>query len=212
MNILKFCIFRSFKMRLLILLSLLTISCMPNSNKNSDSTDQPVTNTEKDSQMLYNFPEQGKGKWRIQNDVVMGGRSESQLKMTDDSVAHFLGRVSLENNGGFCSIHQTVEKEPFVISKDSRSFLIVLKGDGKDYNFRIRTPKGRHSYAYTFPTKGDGNWETVTIPFDRMAATYRGEVVDVPNYSGENVVEMQLLIGNRKAENFEIFVRSIAVD
>ena len=187
---------------------------MTNSNKNPDDemTNKTVTKAENKGQMLYNFPEQGKGKWRIQNDVVMGGRSESQLKMTEDSMAHFSGRVSLENNGGFCSIHQTVEKEPFTISKDSKSFLIALKGDGKAYNFRIRTSKGRHSYAYTLPTKGDGNWETVTIPFDLMAATYRGEEVEVPNYAGENVVEMQLLIGNKKAETFEIFVRSIAVD
>ncbi|UJF29008.1 CIA30 family protein [Kaistella sp. 97-N-M2] len=187
---------------------------MPNSNKNpkTDHTTNDRIATQSNSQMLYNFSDQGKGKWRIQNDVVMGGRSESQLKMTEDSLAHFSGRVSLENDGGFCSIHQTVEKEPFIISKDSKSFLITLQGDGKDYNFRIRTPNGRHSYAYTFPTKGGENWETVTIPFNLMEATYRGEEVDVPNYAGENVVEMQLLIGNKKAETFEIFVKSIAVD
>lgn len=201
-------------MRLLIILSLLIISCMSNSNKNSadETTNKTTAKAEKNSQMLYDFTKQGKGKWRIQNDVVMGGRSESQLKMTEDSLAHFSGRVSLENDGGFCSFHQTVEKEPFIISKDSNSFLIELKGDGKDYNFRIRTPKGRHSYAYTFPTKGGEIWETVTIPFNLMEATYRGEDVDVPNYAGENVVEMQLLIGNKKAETFEIFVKSFAVD
>lgn len=187
---------------------------MPNSNKDPENNNatHDSTSAQSSSQMLYDFTKQGKGKWRIQNDVVMGGRSESQLKMSEDSGAHFSGRVSLENNGGFCSIHQTVEKEPFVISKDSKSFLIELKGDGKAYNFRIRTPKGRHSYAYTFPTKGDGNWETITIPFDLMTATYRGEEVNVPNYAGENVVEMQLLIGNKKAETFEIFVKSIAVE
>lgn len=201
-------------MRLIIILSNVINSCMPNSNKNleTDHTTNDRIATQSHSQMLYNFPDQGKGKWRIQNDVVMGGQSESQLKMTEDSLAHFSGRVSLENDGGFCSIHQTVEKEPFIISKDSKSFLIELKGDGKDYNFRIRTPKGRHSYAYTFPTKGGENWETVTIPFNLMKATYRGEDVDVPNYAGENVVEMQLLIGNKKAETFEIFVKSIAVE
>jgi len=45
-----------------------------------------------------------------------------------------------------------------------------------------------------------------------MQATYRGEVVNVLNYNGENVVEMQLLIGNKKEENFEILVKSIAVN
>ena len=187
---------------------------MSNSNKNPE-TDHATNDSIENKiniQMLYNFPEQGKGKWRIQNDVVMGGRSESQLKMTTESEAHFTGRVSLENNGGFCSIHQTSEKEPFIINEESEAFILNVKGDGKDYNFRIRTPKGRHSYAQTFSTNNKGDWETITIPFKSMQATYRGEVVNVPNYNGENVVEMQLLIGNKKEEDFEIFVRSIAVN
>ena len=186
---------------------------MSNSNKNpvNETAHKTTAKTENKSQMLYDFTKQGKGKWRIQNDVVMGGRSESQLKMTDESYAHFTGRVSLENNGGFCSIHQTSENEPFKINAESDAFTLNLKGDGKDYNFRIRTPKGRHSYAATFSTNNNGHWETITIPFKSMQATYRGEVVDVPNYNGENVVEMQLLIGNKKEENFEIFVQSIAI-
>ena len=201
-------------MRLLIILSLLIISCMSNSNKNPDSemADKTTGKAKKNSQMLYDFTKQGKGKWRIQNDVVMGGKSESQIKMTEENEAHFTGRVSLENNGGFCSIHQTSEKESFIINEESESFKLNLKGDGKDYNFRIRTPKGRHSYASTFSTNNNGNWEIITIPFKSMQATYRGEEVDVPNYNGENVVEMQLLIGNKKEENFEILVKSIAVN
>lgn len=192
-------------MRLITILSLLLNSCMSNSNKNP-------AKAEKNSQTLYDFPKQGKGKWRIQNDVVMGGRSESHLKMTDENEALFTGRVSLENNGGFCSIHQTSEKEPFIIKEESEAFILNLKGDGKDYNFRVRTPKGRHAYAATFSTNNNGDWETISIPFKSMQATYRGEVVDVPNYNGENVVEMQLLIGNKKEEDFEIFVQSISVN
>ena len=185
---------------------------MSNSNKNPDSENKTAAKAEKNNQMLYDFTKQGKGKWRIQNDVVMGGKSESQLKMTDENEAHFTGRVSLENNGGFCSIHQTSEKEPFIINEESEAFILNLKGDGKNYNFRIRTPKGRHSYAATFSTNKGEDWETITIPFKSMQATYRGEVVDVPNYNGENVVEMQILIGNKKEEDFEILVRSIAVN
>ena len=187
---------------------------MSNSNKNPDSetADKTTAKDQINSQMLYDFTKQGKGKWRIQNDVVMGGKSESQLKMTQENYAHFTGRVSLENNGGFCSIHQTSENEPFIIDEGSDAFILNLKGDGKDYNFRIRTPKGRHSYAATFSTNNNGAWETITIPLKSMQATYRGEIVNVPNYNGENIVEMQLLIGNKKEENFEILLRSIAVN
>ena len=131
--------------------------------------------------------------------------------MTENNYAHFSGSISLKNDGGFCSIHQTVEKEPYVISDNSKAFVLALKADGKKYNFRVRTSNGRHSYAFTFPTKADGNWETISIPFNKKEATYHGEPVEVPNYDGENVVEMQLLIGNQKEETFEILIKSIEV-
>jgi hypothetical protein len=54
-----------------------------------------------------------------------------------------------------------------LLSSDSTFFmsdikLLLLKGDGKEYNFRVRTPNGRHSYGFTFPTKGGGKWETIS--------------------------------------------------
>lgn len=183
---------------------------MSKQNKSPD-TKQSDTNADAGRTTVYSFSSQGKGKWRVQNDVVMGGRSDSNLKMTDESKAHFSGRVSLENDGGFCSIHQTTEKDPYVIGEEASAFFLILKGDGKDYNFRVRTPKGRHAYGFTFPTKGGGDWETISIPFSAMEAAFHGEPVDVPNYAGENVVEMQLLIGNKKEESFEILIESIGV-
>jgi len=160
---------------------------------------------------LYSFSEKGLGNWAVEDDTVMGGQSSSQLKITDDNHAYFSGGVSLENNGGFCSIHQIVEDNPYKIGSNFEAFALILKGDGKAYNYRVRTPNGRHSYAFTFPTKGDGKWETITIAFSAMEATYRGESVDAPNYAGENILEMQLLIGNDKEETFEVVIESIQV-
>jgi hypothetical protein len=39
-----------------------------------------------------------------------------------------------------------------------------------------------------------------------MEAEYHGEPVELPNYAGENIVEMQLLIGSKKEETFEILI------
>jgi NADH dehydrogenase [ubiquinone] 1 alpha subcomplex assembly factor 1 len=187
---------------------------MPNSNKNLDhySSDQDDAKSDSTKEILYSFSEQGKGKWRVQDDVVMGGRSDSQLEITANNHAHFSGRVSLENNGGFCSIHQTVENNPYVIAEKSVAFVLVLKGDGNKYNFRVRTPNGRYSYGFTFPTNKSGDkWETISIPFKMMEAKYHGRSIAVPNYSGENILEMQLLIGNKKEETFNILIESIGV-
>ena len=200
-------------MRSIIIITILITSCLTRSNKKIKSNDTANKNIKSDSSamMLYSFPKQGKGKWRVQDDVVMGGQSDSQLKMTENNYAHFSGRVSLENNGGFCSIHQIVSTNPYKIPNKTEAFSLLLKGDGKDYNFRVRTPNGRHSYGFSFPTKGNGKWETISIPFDEMKAKYHGEPINVPNYAGENVVEMQLLIGNNKKEAFEILIESIKV-
>jgi len=186
---------------------------MSHSDKNTDRTPaENQLNSQSMREVFYSFRESGKGKWRVQDDVVMGGRSDSQLQMTPEGYAQFSGRVSLENNGGFCSIHQTTEKDPYAISDTSTVFLVRLNGDGKEYNFRVRTPNGRHSYAFTFPTKGDGHWETIAIPFNKMKATYRGETVDIPSYNGESILEMQLLIGNKKEETFELLIEAIGID
>lgn len=181
-------------MRLMIIFSFIITSFLSNSSKNKMSmrSEKLDFNQSSDITTLYSFVEEGKGKWRVQNDVVMGGRSESQLTMTEDNFAHFSGRVSLENNGGFCSIHQMVENTPYVIDKEANAFIIRLKGDGNKYSFRVRSPLGRHSYAYTFSTDANNDWETVTIPFKEMSATFRGRSINVPNYAGEDVVEMQL--------------------
>lgn len=200
-------------MRLILFFSLLFTIGITNPNKSIDtySSNHNSVKSDSTSVILYSFPEQGRGKWRIEDDVVMGGRSDSQLKITANNHAHFSGRVSLENNGGFCSIHQIVEDNPYVMAEKTEAFELRLKGDGNEYNFRVRTPNGRHFYGYTFSTKGDGNWESISIPFNAMEAIYHGNSVNVPNYVGENVVEMQLLIGNKKEQSFEIFIESIEV-
>ena len=42
--------------------------------------------------------------WEIENDGVMGGKSNSNLEKSEKGNAVFKGRVSLENNGGFASM------------------------------------------------------------------------------------------------------------
>ena len=169
----------------------------------------PAPNDSQERRVLYNFTKQGLGDWDIQDDVVMGGVSDSQLSITEEGFANWNGSVSLENNGGFCSFQCVFEDDPFVV-KGRSAFFLRAKGDGKDYSLRVRTPNGRHSYAFTFPTK-TGQWENITIPFAAMAGTYRGEDVDVPNYAGEDVKEMQILIGNGKAQDFTLLVEAVGV-
>ena len=143
--------------------------------------------------------------WEVQDDVVMGGRSSGHFTVTDDGHGRFHGTVSLENNGGFSSI-QTFFDEPKDLG-DAASFQLRVRGDGKDYTFRVQAdPDQKHWHEFTFPTKVSEAWETIAIPFAAMEARYHGEPVDVPNYAGGRAAALQLLIGNGVAESFEIFL------
>ena len=42
--------------------------------------------------------------WFVVDDVVMGGRSSGSFELSPDGHGVFKVNVSLENNGGFCSI------------------------------------------------------------------------------------------------------------
>ncbi len=58
-------------------------------------------------------------------------------------------------------------------TKGYSAFKIRLKGDGKNYQFRVRSQLNeRHSYQYEFPTTGA--WQEVTVPFDKMIPDLQG--------------------------------------
>jgi len=48
--------------------------------------------------------------WIIIDDVVMGGKSSGSFKLNSDGHGVFEGEISLENNGGFSSVHYKFEK------------------------------------------------------------------------------------------------------
>jgi hypothetical protein len=145
--------------------------------------------------------------WRIVDDVVMGGRSDGRMAITEEGNAVFYGRVSLENNGGFSSVrHDFPERQV----KGYHFFKIRLRGDGKDYQFRVRSdPSERHSYAYLIQT--DGTWQTFLVPMAEMYPTWRGMNLDIPNYPGSTLSEIVFLVGNKKNEEFRLEIDSVTL-
>ena len=145
--------------------------------------------------------------WEIQNDVVMGGKSSSDLSRSKEGNAVFTGDVSLRNNGGFASLQY------HFTPKDIRGYdraVIRLKGDGKEYQFRIKASLNeRASYIYTFKTSGE--WQTIEIPLNKMEPSYRGNKLDQPNFNANQMQEARFLIGNGKAENFRLEIDKLAL-
>jgi len=143
--------------------------------------------------------------WIITDDIVMGGESSGTFKLDEDGFGVFSGTVSLENNGGFSSIRYRFEK---LKVKNYTKIKIKLRGDGKKYQFRIKTNSNDYySYIATFSTTGA--WQEIEIPLKEMYPSFRGRKLNQPNFDNDYIQEIGILIGNKKDENFKLILDKI---
>ena len=144
--------------------------------------------------------------WIIVNDGVMGGLSKGDIEFTDAN-AKFSGNVSTDNNGGFTMVMNRFDQQRLT---EYTAFILEVKGDGKAYQFRVKSNAYQsHSYVYSFTT--NGKWQTIEIPFSSLVPRFRGRVVDVSNFEGQQIEEMAFLIGNKRKEAFELLLKSVSV-
>ncbi len=160
------------------------------------------------SKIIFDFNLQSDiNNWYIINDVVMGGKSTSSFSINDKGFAVFEGNVSLENNGGFSSVRYNFKRKS--ISGLSK-IVLKVKGDGKNYQFRIKSNSDDYySYVATFTT--NGNWQEIEIPLNNMYPSFRGRKLNMPNFSEEYIEEVAFLIGNKKEEKFRLLIDKISL-
>ena len=157
---------------------------------------------------LYQFNSKSITDWKIVDDRVMGGQSNGNFKVNDEGNGVFYGDVSTENNGGFSSVRMGLNSSDM---SNNKAFILKVKGDGKSYQFRVKTSLDeRHSYIRSFET--NGKWQEIKIPFKEMFASWRGRTLDMPNYNGSAIEEMRFLIGNKKNEAFKLELDWIKVN
>lgn len=160
-------------------------------------------NTQK---LIYEFNKNSKSDWNIVDDIVMGGRSNGGFSVNKDGHGVFSGDVSLENNGGFSSVRHHLP-ETLNLSKYTHVKL-KLKGDGSYYQFRLKEGAyDRHSYKKEFETTG--RWQEIDLAFKDFIPTFRGRTLDMPEFNGEKLSDITFLIGNKKAQRFELEVEWI---
>jgi NADH dehydrogenase [ubiquinone] 1 alpha subcomplex assembly factor 1 len=151
--------------------------------------------------VIFDFNnEKGVDNWRVVDDVVMGGRSNGNFTINESGHGVFSGYVSLENNGGFSSVRYRFDQKKVA---DYSTAVIRLKGDGKRYQFRLKTDSyDQHSYISYFETSGD--WETIEIPLQDMYPSFRGRRLRMANYPVEYLQEVTFLIANKIPEEFRL--------
>ncbi|MFD2909096.1 CIA30 family protein [Flavobacterium ardleyense] len=156
--------------------------------------------------IIYDFNKKSsKRDWRIIDDGVMGGISQGEFLIDSDGNGVFYGTISLENNGGFSSVRYQFDK--ILTNKDSK-IIIRLKGDGKQYQFRIKDKfDSYYSYITTFETSGE--WETIEIKLTDLYPSFRGQKLNLPNFNSNSFEEIVFLLGNKKKESFKLVLDKI---
>ena len=127
-------------------------------------------------------------KWNIVNDTVMGGRSSSRWS-DKSSTLSFEGFLSLENNGGFASVRHDLNN---INLSGTEGIFIKVKGDGRKYQFRIRSQASRWAnYSQEFKTKKN-TVQTFYLPYKDFKPSWRGRSVrNVPTLTGKDVRELK---------------------
>lgn len=156
--------------------------------------------------LIYDFNTHSKeSDWIIVNDDVMGGLSSSQIRINEIGNGLFEGSVSTVNNGGFSSVRLNLDNIP---AKKNSYFKIRLKGDSKEYQFRIKKNKLDY-YSYVAKFKTDAEWQTIIIPVIEMYPYFRGTKLKMNNFNHDYIQQIIFLIGNNKNEKFKLEIDSI---
>ena len=135
-----------------------------------------------------------KDTWGALDDIVMGGVSESEMRLVGNT-AVFSGKVSTANSGGFASV-RTRNLEPILNLSGYNGIELRVKGDGKRYKFILRNADQWDSiaYSYSFDTIRD-TWINVRVPFDALIPAFRAKVVETASkFDPSKIYSLQLML------------------
>jgi len=143
--------------------------------------------------------------WHVVDDVVMGGVSSGNFNLNNEDYGNFSGTISLENNGGFSSLQYKFKS---IQVKFFTKVVIEIKGDAKDYQFRIKS-KQDHYYSYVYKFSTNNSWQTIEIPFSIMYPAFRGKKLAMENFNANEISQIAFLIANKKKEHFQLLIKGI---
>ncbi|WP_296638063.1 CIA30 family protein [Polaribacter sp.] len=146
--------------------------------------------------------------WQIVDDVVMGGKSNGNFKINKNGNGFFYGSISLKNNGGFSSVRYNLGEldiTPYT------KIVMHVKGDGKTYQFRIKDDKSKY-YSFVKQIKTTGDWEFIQIELKDLYPVFRGNRVNIENFSSNTLAQISFLFGNKKAESFQLEIDKIHLE
>jgi monofunctional biosynthetic peptidoglycan transglycosylase len=147
--------------------------------------------------------------WMVVVDGVMGGRSTGQVARVEPGVLQFSGELSLANNGGFSQMRSDVSGDQFA---GMRGIEIMVRGDGRTYNFDIRCANARvmaGGFQRSFDTTG-GEWTVIRLPFDEFRLyTFGRPVPDAPAIVPTMIESIGVTLSDKQQGPFRLEIASI---
>lgn len=170
---------------------------------------EPTSAASKDTLTITDFVSGNRDLgWYVQNDNVMGGRSEGDFDTSKQGELIFAGSTNT-NGGGFSSIRTSPFKADLA---NYDGIQIRVLGDGRRYIWQLQTTalyrRYRISYWAEFDTTA-GEWSTVNIPFSDFYPQVRGYKLDGPALDTRDITELGLYIYDKKDGAFKLQLDSI---
>lgn len=187
------------------LVLMLTVASSPISDANEISMNE---NTEKTitCDLRFDFgAEQGALGWRPVLDQVMGGRSTGELSVQSTSL-HFVGFVSLENNGGFASV-----RSPTGLYDLSMCEHVSIRYRALGLGFALTLNQHSEYYKPRYKaglSSNNGEWQTDTIALRDFNKVRLGERLTGQPSQHElaNTIRIGLISDQKAEKEFELDV------
>lgn len=143
--------------------------------------------------------------WRSINDGVMGGLSAGGMMQSDEGL-RFTGELSLENNGGFSSVRRPVEQD----LSGTTSVLLEVRGDGREYQFRIRQDSQFDGVAWRAMFNTTDEWQVIEIVLSEFIPVFRGrKVTEAGPVVASDIQQIGFLLADKTAGEFALDIRRI---
>jgi NADH dehydrogenase [ubiquinone] 1 alpha subcomplex assembly factor 1 len=145
--------------------------------------------------------------WIIVNDTVMGGRSSASLNVKKNMLI-FAGNLSLQNNGGFASIRRIYEPLSW-----NRGEILEIKvlGDGRSYQFRLRTNRNEDGVAYVANfTTTQNQIQTLQFNIKDFTPQFRGRLVrGAPTLRFSDIAQIGFMLADKNSGQFVLQISHI---
>jgi NADH dehydrogenase [ubiquinone] 1 alpha subcomplex assembly factor 1 len=158
--------------------------------------------------ILFDFAQPEARPWISVDDTVMGGVSNSAMRIENGRAA-FAGVVSLDFGGGFASVRSNPG------SWDLSAFTgvgVFLRGDGRRYKLALQSDAGLDgvNWQASFQTRCDER-QTIQIPFQDLVPVYHGSrVSNSPPFDTHRIATFGFLISDKQAGPFRLEIERIA--